>query len=571
MTSLKTSFREVFCIIIRSMNRQVKRIINNFIPVITLVTIANVLLAVPGRSHFYGKLNDVIAFIIYEGLLAYWGISVMRRIMHVRVRRYLIISDLAMIFWVLIRCLKWYVFFDPAGVRFLYYCYYIPQLLIAYCVFCVSESIREKNIKRFRNNRGVVLTVTIVLSVLMLTNEYHHIAFLVNEETGAYTHFVGYLVVAFWIGSLIIYSVLRLPKNTERTGKDRSLVAPYSMLGIGLLFCFFTLLNDYLGWGVHISYAECFSLITIGFWESLIQTGKVPFNSDYTWCFNHSSVKVQVLDHKGKRIYSSIEARNLTKDEVRSLLNKGVSHQNEDIELKAVPIKGGYAVWERDNTDINKSIRRLRETVESVAEAKESLEETLTVEKKHQSINEQNRLYDITFKAVSDKFDKLLKLIEKAYKLEGEALKEALVKIDIIGVYVKRKINLLLLSQTDIKDYAGELNLCFKESFDNLKDAGLESSYAFYNVQSINYEAAEFIYTAFENCIEENLDRLVLLNAIISSTEDTVSLMTNMVSKKELSLKAVERYKEKSGIEFEMESDSDEVTVSFHIKKGGSL
>lgn len=570
MTFLKTFFREVFCIIIIYMNKQGKRIIVNFIIVMTLVTFANCLMAMPNESAFGKRLQDVISFVIYEGLLAYWGISIMRRIMHVRVRRYLILSCITEMFWVVLRCCKWYLFYSPLTERLLLYSYYIPLLILAYCVFCVSECIREKNIKRLRNNRSIVFTVTVFLSVFMLTNEFHHLAFRVDEESGSYTHFVGYLLVAFWVGALIIYSVFRLPKNEGKTGKDKSLPAPYSVLAFGILFCIFELLKDYYGWNIHVSYTEGMSLISIGFWESLIQTGKIPFNSDYTWCFNHSSVKAQVLDKKGRRIYSSIEARNLTKDEIYDLMGKGYSHQYEDIELRAVNIKGGIAVWERDNSDINKSIKRLRETLDSVAEAKESLEETFLVEKKHQSINEQNHLYDITFKAVSGKFDKLLKLIDKAYVLTGSDLRRTLIKIDIIGVYVKRKINLLLLSQTGIKDFTKELNLCFKESFDNMKDAGIVASYAFFNLESITYETAEKLYTMFEDCIEDNINNISALNVLVSKSEKGETLTVNIEKKENIfDFSLSEAYKDNADISFDMESDDSEVTLSFRTLKGG--
>ena len=70
---------------------------------------------------------------IYIFLYAAWAVSVRNRIIHVRIRRYLTAIAAFMVFWFLVRTVKYYFFpelLSPHLPRCLWYLYYLPMLFI---------------------------------------------------------------------------------------------------------------------------------------------------------------------------------------------------------------------------------------------------------------------------------------------------------------------------------------------------------------------------------------------------------------------------------------------------------
>ncbi len=550
------------------MKSQLKRIVSNLILVLGVIIVTEALRGVSFDNRAIKKLMEFVSVSLYFALLAYWGIAIMKRIMHERVRRYLIASDLLMILWVFIRSLKWYVMYQSALSHVLGYLYYVPFLGIVYCFFMACECIADLDLDKLRKHRALIFTFSLALMLFTLTNDLHNLVWFTDENSGSTRHNYGYFIVAAWIFLIIVFSVLRLPRNVDigENKFDKRVLAPYLVLLTGVLYTGYSLLLESLSLSVHPEFTSGFIMLAVGMFESLIQTGMIPSNTDYTWCFNHSTAKVRILNKKGETVYESYEARSLTNMEIEEILNEGVTYPDEDTELVSVPIKGGYAVWERDNTEINRSIKRLSVAIESVKEARESLEESIKIEKRHQAILERNRLYDIIFSSLSDKYAYLLRLIDAAKSLKGEELEGALRLIDICGVFVKRKSNLLLLSETKLVNFNEELMLCFKESFDNLRDCGIKADFHINKEIELNVHEALYLYSALETVLEEYLDSLSYVSAIVSGDENRCTLTLSLSLSKAFNKESLRKIKD-FNFDFEEDDENNEITLLFSLNK----
>lgn len=562
--------RSFLCYNVRIMISYFRKYSRNTIIVIACLFLAGYMTNVHSENTFIFYLERCLVFTIYESLFAFWGLSIMRRIMNIRVRRYMLAADFAMAVWFVIRTLKWYIYTDPPAERILWYLYYVPQLALVYCAFAIGECTTQRDIVKLKRNRAFAFIPTLLLSAFVLTNEHHHLVFSVDPVTLKTGHVIGYYIIASWIVGMLLFTVFRLPKEDQDRNYDKRVLIPYAPLFLGLLYCGAIFYKEWKGYNVYLEFTAGFSFFSIAFFESLILTGMVPSNTDYDWCFNHSGVNARIIDKNGESIFVSAHARRLSKKELSQLITKSYVVSDENTELNSAHIRGGYVIWERDISEINASMQHLLETRESVREATQTLEENIEIEKKRKAISARNHLYDITFSNVSDKLQVLSKLIKEANGLSGEELTRTLRRIDLIGVYVKRKSNLLLLSEQTLKDFTGELKLCFKESFDNLNDADIEANYIFNRVSGLAYETADIIYMAFETMLEATLDGLKSISAILADQGSMCVLTVNAVGAAvDVPDDYFRKLSEKTGVFFEREGDAGDFTVSFFIMKGG--
>lgn len=495
----------VFYAIMLPMGRHKGIVIRNTIIVVIALSVANGL-RFTDLSFVGNCIARLFSLSIYMGLVGFWGISLMKRIMHVKIRRYLIATDFAMFFILVVRAFMLYVFtgYGKTVCRFL-------------AVF--SEIF--------------IFLIVVRISVILIRD-------------------------------LEIFKVFREARI------DIRLLAPLVIILVSFA-CFAGYIINNPGEGNELfEFSAAFATFTIAFYESFIQTGLIPSNIDYDWCFNNSSVAAQILDKNGETVYRSAQARKLSKDKTNILMCQGLADGGPHTELVSRPIKGGFVVWERDVSEIKRSISKLEETNDSVKEAAEALEENIELEKKRKRIGERNRLYDITFSNVSSELSKLHKLIDEAHSLEGEDLYRKLRHIDILGVYVKRTSNLLLLSEQTLKDFSGELRLCFKETFDNLKDSGLAASFMFRRVENMDYVEADTLYELLETSIEPNIYNLKSVNAILVGTGVGFTLTLNLETLEPITdFYFLHEARRKQGLSVDHETDGTETTLSFELRVGG--
>ena len=69
--------------------------------------------------------------LIYIGLAMAWGFSISRRILHRNDRRWLLLGCAMAVLWLFLRAVKYRFFSDDTITRYLWYLYYVPQILSA--------------------------------------------------------------------------------------------------------------------------------------------------------------------------------------------------------------------------------------------------------------------------------------------------------------------------------------------------------------------------------------------------------------------------------------------------------
>lgn len=90
----------------------------------------------------------ILRSLLYLSLFAGWGISLYNRTVHPQVRRLLLNVDLLMLFWILVRTLRFQLNTSPGMDRMLWYLYYAPMLGIP--VLCVQLVLTVDRSERYR-------------------------------------------------------------------------------------------------------------------------------------------------------------------------------------------------------------------------------------------------------------------------------------------------------------------------------------------------------------------------------------------------------------------------------------
>ncbi len=111
-----------------------------FISFLLTAWVVNVLSMVfsPGPDSLMTALN----YVILTGLLLFWILSVLRRLLPSRTRTYIVVAALLLLPYLMLRILKYRVAVEPVVKRYLVYAYWIPQMLVPALFLMVCIRIR---------------------------------------------------------------------------------------------------------------------------------------------------------------------------------------------------------------------------------------------------------------------------------------------------------------------------------------------------------------------------------------------------------------------------------------------
>ncbi len=419
-----------------------------------------------------------VSTVLYGGMFIAWGLTVWRRILNEYTRRMLTGLVWYMLFPLVLReCRYTFLEGDLLADRLLWYGYYVPFLTMPLLCYFAADSLDEE---KHTHNR--LQTVLIVLDSLLcigfLTNDLHHLAF---GDTGRGLimeyHSYGLLcyIGAAWIVILLGLTLLRIIGRIRRW---KNLQYPWMPLGILLFFgCWFLVIHlngenipDLL-WPHLFDLPELYCLMIIAFWESCIQNGMVPSNTNYEDIIRISGISAVFLNDDNSRYLVSENAVIPAGWNLESAQNKPLRLDKNTI-LHGQRVEGGGILWTEDLSAVNQYNEALSDTAEQLSEENELLRAENEWKHRHYSLEVQNRLYDDIHRLVSPQLSRIRTEIG-ILKNDPECpdLKSRLAELSFLGAYVKRRANLTLISgeQTDAGIPLMELALSIRESLEYMK------------------------------------------------------------------------------------------------------
>ena len=409
---------------------------------------------------------------IYIGIISAWYISLKMRIVEKRIQRHLCAVALLMIFWMVVRTIK-FGSTNNTIQRYLWYFYYLPMLFIPLEAFIISMSLGNKKLPGWIKYLFVPANL---LLLLVLTNDIHQRVFIFKDSllsTKAYTYGIGYYIVALWMITFAGISLFIMVSKCRL--KDSWIYLPLFPFAISILYAigYAKEVPFVRVWLTDLTVAQC--LFFMSMFESCIQSGLIQSNVGYRELFEATTMKAELFNKDFKLLYSSIDNPVTDKNILKKAL-KEATFLDENTLIKGHDIKHGYIFWQEDISKLVSINKELELTQEELIDTGDVLKASHEQQERYLRLTEESRLYDLI---ELDTSEQVKILNEKVQRLkEVEDINEArflLGEISVLGTYIKRKSNLIFIGREKKVIDIDELKLCLNETSSNLCLCGIDA------------------------------------------------------------------------------------------------
>ena len=487
-----------------------------------------------GNNGYYGTEVGLLRSFIFIALFAAWGASLYNRIIQTRIRCYMSAIALLMIFWFIIRTLKYYFIsaeLYPGIVRHLWYMYYLAMLYIPLLAVYVAMSIGKTEDSHLPMKAVLLYIPTLFLFLLVITNDLHELVFTFPADAAVrtdndYSYGVGYYIVNAWM-LFCALSMLYVMSKKRRIAESKKLIFIPCIPIIALLL-YLIFYSSGAPW-LRFILGDVTAVICLMYAATLelcIQFGFIQANTNYMELFCASTAGAQITDKDYHVILSSVAAKNLDTKTLAKTKNEPVMLKG-GLRLSGAPIKKGHVVWTEDMSPLLKVLEELQEAKENLEDSNKILEEEHALKKREAHIMEQDRLYNIIQHDTAHQICLMDTMIKQAETADGDEKRKLLQKMLVIGAYLKRRSNLVFLADKSSMLDANELVLTIGESLDNLEVLGIFCGFRTELTEPVLAYQIIAMYDFFENVMERTLDRICSITVYAGKRDGSLFLNIN--------------------------------------------
>lgn len=469
-----------------------------------------------GRGDFYPTLFSYLRSFIYIGLYAAWGLSVRQRIVQRQVGRYLTAVSVLIILWFTLRSAKYFIFWQPDAMRYLWYLFYLPMLFVPMLALLIAISLGKPDSYRLPRATAALWLVSGTLLALVLTNDLHQFVFTFPVDAAVWSdtnhgYGFGYFAVIGWqVACAVAALVVMIFKCRMKNGRRHL----WPAIPIAVSLSYLALSYSGVQW-VKAALGDVTAFQSFMYmlcFEACIACGYIHSNSRYADLFASSvGTSAEITDRNFNIRYAALNTEAIPKYDMKKALQSPVTRKN-GLTVHAMPISGGYAVWTEDMSALLAVKAESESLAEELGERNDLLRYEYKREAKHRKVEEQNRLYDLLQSATQRQIDRISELTgeyQKKSKSDPERAKVLLAEIAVLCSYIKRRKHLTLLTDRDYEVSVGELERAFSESLQTLKLLDVRSTlYIDPAVSMLSGKAAAAVFDFYETAIETDLESL---------------------------------------------------------------
>lgn len=449
---------------------------------------------------------DVLRSVIYMGLVLYWIASVKKRILYSTVRKYLLMIGGLLVFWLVIRTMKYLFLGNMDFLKSLcWYGFYIPMVFVPLFALDMAVCLGQPESYRLPQYFHALVFPAGGLCLLVLTNHIHQWVFCfgngVPSSDGNYYYGWGYKIILAWISMEVLTFFVLLFVKSHVPGRKKRIWLPMIPLGVGILYVGLYLsgisfLRTYAG-----DLTVMMILVILAICEGCIKSGLIPSNTGYEELFEAATMGAQILDRNNKVCFASGNAKKLSEN-IWNEAKKGPVDLGKE-QLLLAPVRGGAVAWCEDVADIKCVLKQLEDNAEQLESSRSLLQAEVDLKKKQSKLDEQMQLYDKIAEYTKDQIDQI-KCWSADRKKEDQKRKN-LGKICVLGAYLKRMSNLILLGEESDFLPAKELEYCLRESVENLKVCEITVSLSGDCEGFLKKEDLTALYETYEKLMEQIL------------------------------------------------------------------
>ncbi len=475
---------------------------------------------------------------------------------------------------IFLRGIKYSVFSEvDVLARHTWYLYYVPMLLLPLFLFHIALLIPPKKHPRSVSVWVPTLMLTIVLIGLVLTNDLHQLVFRFQpgfrDWDHTYSHGWLFYLVGVWQYALYLAAIFLLVFKCRVSSAKKNawlLLIPF-VIGITMNILLLTRTMPRLNGTYIVEFPEALICMAAVVLEGCMQLGLIPTNANYGKLFSLFSISAQITDRAGTPVYASRGALPLTPAQF-ALPDR--SRIEAHTLLHKMPLPGGFGFWQDDMTELDRLNDQLAEAKEALQQEADLIRLRSALKERQAKIEQRTLVYD-TIARRTRKQAQLISELAKAARLSPDAARKETCRsrITLLGAYIKRYANLMLLSQESGVVTAGDLGLSVSEYLRYLNFCGIPGEVICSADSMIPADAALAVFEAVEALLEQNLEGLqgVFINL---SGQENVTLKLTLEHLTSPLPDAAAQALLRDGVTCEVQQEDDVCYLCFGLPKGGT-
>ena len=485
-------------------------------------------------------MNNFIT-LLFAILFTMWTIRLYYKLYDKKTRRYILFIGILIVFWMLIRIIKW-VTLDINIERICWYLYYLPLIFIPTLFYVCSNSLLSKMNK---TRKIFIYLISSILLILVLTNDFHELVFKFNNGIyfhNDYNHYIGYYLIFIWIFYLFGGGMIKLAINRLKIKKDLKVFLPLIVLLLGLIYTYLYILDVPYIRETNMSIVNSV-LICLGI-ELAFYLDLIPNNKKYIQKFFNSNLDMAIISLDGKTKYTTCSFKvipNFILDDIKNNKVKQI-YQKKNIVYDIKENKDSYVILRKDLTNIFK----LKE--EMLKQQKELLkqQESMKLEEKTKRELYEIKIRKDTINRVEKKLEEK-RLEAKKILMKDDIKREDLEKVKRIIIYSKKK-SMLIISEMNNEIYNEEsIKILLNELIVGMSSLNIEGLVVVKNKMNIKGRIMSYLYDIVYELIENSKNNAVMI--YVFSDNNMVNLKavigTNKKIKDKLKLDSNIKVKEK--------------------------
>ena len=465
------------------------------------------------------SLRPYLVWAVYMLLLFGWQYTISTKITQKTMRTHLTAQNIISILYLTVRFVQdAFLYVNIPWMRFTGYFINIAAVFIPLFGLYGAFYLGRPEDYRISKKWYLLLIPACFLSVMALTNEWHHfLYYIVPEEPqpNLYFHpYIGTYIIYLWGLWMIAHQVHVIYQRNGTTKSDplyRKLIPFYEPI---LLFLFSIpyAATAYVVRFELVEYSAGLIFILVLCWELYILVGLIPVNTQYEDVFRRSTVAMQILSSDGERIAVSENAAEITPAMLEALKQNQHFSVTEDVIMHLHQIPGGCMIWQTELSQINQALRELQRLNAELEEEQDLLAQEIRIQSDETSIQARNDIYDSLSSEVAGQLTLLTALLSESFSTDDWN------RICLIGTYIKRFCNLRLTYQEQQTIPMGDLAISLQDIAKCMKNLGIRTSLDFCPTSNLEPELILLIMKALEEILEEADFRLTSVAIQISDT-----------------------------------------------------
>ena len=474
---------------------------------------------------------NALVFFLYTAMILLWERIMVSRILRKQSKKYFRMIAFLMIGYLGVRTLKYEIIYDNlVAIKYIRYVYYFFSINMIHLVFFISLMIAKSEREHISSWWHLLWIPTETLVILVLTNDFHGLAFRNDVPLGAKAYGPLFFIIVVYAAILTIASLVSALRASRSMRSPWPVILPIFLMLLWILYTFLYISNapvfSYIK--AAIVSAEFNILIVILFVESLVFTRLIPSNRGYDGFLKLSSLNIGIMNDDGDIVFAPKKGPSVTPKMIRSSLDKA-THIDKDTLLESAKITGGKSFWFIDLSELNSLKKQLYALNESLMNENELLNADKKLKEKMAKLEEQNEIRSYIDSRLSPKFDRLKDIMNNLPEDEA-AFEAAMKEACVTSAYIKRYSNLFLLSKTDRNIAGAELGLAFNESLNYLSLSDVETHINWQGEGTLDIDAALAIYEVFQSIIEVNYSGLRAVDVNFVNSEGAFELRISIAA-----------------------------------------